>query len=218
MKIFFVSSVCAVGCLWLAGCASMPLVGAGYYQPTNFFVASAPRPTPVRRVAVLPVTTDDPSLDAESGRNSLEPVLYTELARRGAFELVFVSPEQLRSITGHRSAIAESVLPADLFERIHAATGCEAVLFARLTRYHPYAPIVVGWSMKLVDSEQKQILWAVDEVFDAGQPAVSQSAKRYYTANINTAPPLGDPDSILLTPRRFGQYAASAVLDTMPHN
>lgn len=207
------SLVGALGCAWRP--FSVPIL-AEAYQPSNFYRATGQLPDSIRRVAVLPVVAEGRGLTAERGRDDLAPVLYAELGKLKAFELVIVSPEELRSLTTVRELSADEKLPADFFERLHEATGCDAVLFARLTQYRPYGPITVGWNLKLVDAGKQQVLWAADEVYDAGDPAVSTAARRYCAKSLQLSAPLGDPSSILLSPRRFGQYAANATLASLP--
>ena len=77
-------------------------------------------------------------------------------------------------------------------------------------------PLAVGWSLKLVDARQRRIVWAVDEVFDAGKPAVASSARGYYARSIYEQATLRDSNGILGSPRWFGQYAAAAALETLP--
>ncbi len=92
----------------------------------------------------------------------------------------------------------------------------DAVLFCRLTQYRAYEPLAVGWRLKLLDAEVPRILWAVDEVFDARVAEVAAAARRYAREHSEAVPSLQDSQSVLLSPRRFGQYTASAVVGTMP--
>lgn len=182
----------------------------------NAYRVSEWLPPQIRRVAVLPLTADtaDPALEA--GLVPLEPVLRSELAKCDLFELVFVPAEQMRRWTGQRNWTAEETLPVDFFKRLQEEYGCNAVLFSRLTRYQAYAPLQMGWNLKLIESENPRIRWAVDEVFDAGQAAVADEAKRYAAHNLSDGRPLADGGSILMSPTRFGQYSISSVLGTLP--
>ena len=170
----------------------------------------------VRRVAVLPVTTSETTTALESGSETLAPGLFRELAQAGRFETVTVKPEQLRQWTGRAGWSASDPLPGDFFKRLREATGCDAVLFSQLTHYQPYPPLTVGWRLQLVDAVSLRPWWACDEVFNAEDATVARAARRYYDAH----PP--GPDStetsrgILYSPRRFGAYAANAVVATLP--
>lgn len=194
--------------------ASLPCVAE--HSPGNIYRASTRLPQDVRRVAVLPLTVAEPDLTAEIGRDDLEPVISAELRRANVFEVVVVSREQLRGLTGRTEWTAKDKLPLEFFERLRAATGCDAVMFCQMVHYRPYAPIAVGWDIKLVDSRKPQILWAIDEVFSAGDGATARAARHYYAEHIQTSDAVTDSWSILQSPRRFAQYAANAVFATLP--
>lgn len=171
-------------------------------------------PSYIKRVAVLPlmILTDEAFM--EFGRDSLQDVLWSELGRSRQFELVTVPPEELRLLTGRSGWSGEEKLPIEFFDILKDKLGVDAVLFSRLTQYRAYEPLAVGWRLKLMDAEVPRILWAVDEVFDARVPEVAAAARRHARESPETT--LHDSQSILLSPRRFGQYAASAVVGTMP--
>jgi hypothetical protein len=118
--------------------------------------------------------------------------------------------------TGRESWRAEEPLPRNFLQKIRESAACEAILFARLTAYRAYPPPATGWSMKLVDSVDGKVWWSVDEVFDSAEPAVVASARRYSQQHIQTGGAAPDPQAILQSPTRFGQYTLSAVLATMP--
>src|ERR1035441_7903692 len=40
-------------------------------------------------------------------------------------------------------------------------------------------PLAVGWRLKLVDARSGQIIWSVDELFDAARPGVFRAAQRF---------------------------------------
>jgi hypothetical protein len=194
--------------------ASLPCVAE--HCPSNVYRASPRLPHDVRRIAVLPVTVAEPDLTVEIGRDDLEPVVSAELRKANVFEVIVVSREQLRGLTGRTEWTAKDKLPLEFFERLRAATGCDAVMFCQLVHYRPYTPIAVGWDIKLVDSRKPQILWAIDEVFSAGDGATARAARHYCAEHIQTSGSGTDSWSILQSPRRFTQYTANAVFATLP--
>jgi hypothetical protein len=152
----------------------------------------------------------------EAGREAMEPILRSELAKRKSFEWVSATPEQMKQWTGRLALSAEEKIPPQLLKQARESLGCDAVLFVRLTVYRPYKPPEIGWSMKLIDCKDARIWWAFDDVFDSGNGLVSNAARRYYQAEIRQSKPLSDSQSIFSSPRRFGQYSLDAVISTMP--
>ena len=203
----------------LSGCATNPLedrVWGPSYQPQNIYTEGQTLPARLRRLAVLPLTAAGESTELEFGRASLEPVLFAELGRVNQFELVPITPEQLQRWTGRSSWTGEEKLPRDFFEKLRAAAGIDGVLLCRLTQYRAYEPLAIGWRIKLLDARNPRVIWAVDEVFDARQSDVANAARRFAQAHPEPVPPVGDSRSALMSPRRFAQYTASAVFQTLP--
>jgi hypothetical protein len=194
---------------------SDPVTGSGY-RPQNFYRSLGQLPVNIRRVAVLPTTCDDNISDVQHGRDLLESVITEELAKTKKFELIVVTPDQLRVWTGRTSWRAEEPLPADFLKVLKSALACDAVLFGRVSQYRAYPPLTVGLSFKLADVHTGDFIWAVDEVFDSSEPSVVNSARRYQLMREQLPASLADSRSILNSPGGFGRYAANSVFETLP--
>jgi hypothetical protein len=207
-------------CVLLGGCAAMPaktrMALGPSYEPGNVFVSSATLPASVRRVAVLPLAINGTGRNLEAGRETLTPILHSELARSSRFELIPVTGNQLRSWTGRSVWTITDQLPAEFLARIREETGCDAVLFSQLNRYDPYPPLAVGLTLHLVEAELPRVVWAVDEMLDASDPTVATGAQRFAARHATEASPLADSRDVLRSPRRFGQYAAYTLVGTVP--
>jgi hypothetical protein len=204
--------------LFLAGCSTKPLtdpiIGPNY-QVRNVYRKEPLLPVNIRRVAVLPLSIKAPTAGLVAGKDSLERVFHAELTKAARFETILVEPTQLKQWLGRETLDAYEDLPAQLFRVLVEKTGADGVLFAHLSEYKAYPPIMIGWRMKLV-SNQAETIWAVEEMFDASEEAVSNAARRYDRAQEKNNPVLEDSRSILLSPTRFGQYTLRSVLDTLP--
>ncbi|MGZ8938807.1 MAG: hypothetical protein ACXW32_06305 [Limisphaerales bacterium] len=205
--------------LWiLSGCSTQPLkdpiVGPNH-QVRNVFQRHPLLPINVRRVAVLPVSFKEANAALVSGKESLEPVLRMELAKAARFETIYIEPTQLRQWTGREQWDAYEDLPPRMLKLLTEKTGADSILFSHLSEYKAYPPMVIGWRMKLVGSDA-DALWAVDEMFDAAEEAVSNAARRYDRAQVRNNPVLEDSRAILLSPTRFGHYTLQALFETLP--
>jgi hypothetical protein len=211
-------AACLLAAGWLvAGCAIRPyddMLTGPAYQPANIYGQAFPFPSSLRRVAVLPLSVGRSDLDA--GQEMLDSVVQDELGQAKRFEVVRVRPEQLQAWTGRKSWSTAQVLPENLLVDLRDKLGCDAVMFAELSQFQAYPPLTVGLNLKLVDARSGQILWAADEVFDAGQPAVANGARRYQMKHSPVGGPLADSRFILLSPSAFGHYAAQTLFATLP--
>lgn len=182
------------------------------FVPTNYY-QKGPIPASVRRVAVLPLYSQDwDHLDLESFQASFA----SELGKQNKFEVVVVQAEEARHIFGNTQVSSAARIPADEFAALANTYGADAVLFTDLTTYYPYRPIVMGVRCKLVESRTTDILWSFDTVFDSGNPAISTAARRFHLDETAPPYPLQNSSSILQSPLRFSKYVADATFTTIP--
>ncbi len=208
------TAIAGSGCAAASSCCDIVLGRS--YQPRNYYNRSNEIPQNVRRVVVLPLASTHAGGTLESGVETLEPILKEELGKSRLFEWVYVSPTQLRDWTGKRVWRSDEKLPAYFFSVLLEETDADAVLFCQLTDYRPYNRLAVGWKLKLLDTrEPARIYWAVDEVFDAGEPTVINAARRYYKKHWAELSPVADSRSILVSPRAFAHYSAHSVITTL---
>jgi hypothetical protein len=186
------------------------------FVPKNVYRSNAQLPGNVRRLAVLPMTSAQSDARSDAGLEVLYPALLDEVSKTKKFEVIAVPSELLRQWTGRSTWNAEENLPPDFFQLLKTELGCEAVLFSRLGLFHPYPPLAVGWNLKLVQVDGTKLLWAVDEVIDTTDPSVVSGARRHQKAQEQLSAHLADSRSILVSPKRFGQYAVKTILATLP--
>lgn len=210
--------VLALVCVLFSGCRLLhpgqAFLGPGF-EPKNIFLAAPVLPDDVKRVAVLPLTADKQRPALRDGCEILDPVMASELIKTRRFEVTRINSENARLATGRLEWTGEEALPEEFFQRLREFSGCDAVLFCQLTTFRAYAPLAVGFRMKLVDARSRQILWAADEIFDDGETAVRNGARRYQFEQLQNAHTDGDW-VIENSPRYFGQYAIATLLNTLP--
>jgi hypothetical protein len=187
------------------------------YRPDNTYAYPPKLPLELQRVAMLPLATESTDGDLPEGCEALTPVLWEQLVKTKKFEVVAVDAEKLRSRTGRAAWTGTENLPPDFFAFLRREYGCDAVFFAELTTYHAYAPLAIGWRLKLADTRTGQIIWAADELFDARRPAMAKAASAFEHPR-SFFELLGDEKNwvALNSPRQFGRYSAAALLETLP--
>jgi len=203
----------------LAGCQSTPphasVIGPGY-RPNNVFVYPPKLSLDLRRVAVMPLSSETAGGDLPEGCEALAPVLWDALVKTRKFEVVAVNARTLRVRTGQANWTGVENLPPDIFAFFRREYSCDGVLFAELTTYRGDAPMAVGWRLKLVDARSGQIVWTADEVFDTSSVKVARSLQKFGEPPMLW--PLFREDNWLAmnSPRQLGRYSAAAMLDTLP--
>jgi hypothetical protein len=203
----------------LAGCETSgfkAVMLGSPYKPNNIFIAAPQLPGDLKRVAVLPLTCGGRRTDLAEGRDALGPVLIAELIKAKKLEVVPVPPGDLNRLTGRMDWTSEEVLPAGLLGLLVKEYGCDAILFCELTEFRAYAPLAVGWRLKLVDARSQKTIWAGDEHFDAGNPAVIAGAQLYQRRKQVVLDDNSGDWLAVNSPRRFGQYSIAILLRTLP--
>jgi hypothetical protein len=208
----------------LAGCSTASIKNPGivvgpFHKPANYHLANKVMPDDMRRVALLPLTSALNTVEHQSGRAILQQLLQAEIVKSGLFEVVFVPSSKMEQLTGRPAWRMIDELPVNFIDQITREYDCQGVLFSHLSVYQPYPPLNVGWRMGLVHlspaSNNGSVVWEIDEVFNAGQKSVINSARRNAIKNGLSDPELDHDFGLQNSPRRFGRYTAEAVVSTM---
>ena len=219
LRHFLLILLLAIATALLAGCETPNATAVDFhppYKPDNIFLAGGKLPGDIKRVVVLPLSCDGRQTDLVLGCEALEPVLLEELIKAKHFEVVKITRDELRRLTGRANWTGLEVLPSGILNSLRKEFGCDAVLFSELTEFRAYPPLAIGWRLKLVDVRKKNTLWAGDEHFDAGNSAILAGARLYQR---HAQVVLDDNASGWLavnSPRRFGQYSIDSLLGTLP--
>ena len=185
------------------------------WEPTNVYTRNEPTPIDMRRLAVLPIAARPESGVAEEGRANLSEVLREELRRTAYFDFVFVEESDMERWTGRRTWRYSDELPELFMDEIRLRTGCDAVLFVELAGYQPFPPVSMSWKLSIVDTKDHHTWWSVDETIDSRRKDVERGAQKHLKATYGK--PAGKDARISMkSPRRFGHYALSKLLDTLP--
>ena len=167
----------------LAGCQSAPLQVSIFrrdYRPDNVFTYPPKLALNVQRVAVLPLAAETAGKRfAGRVRRALTGAVGTARQNQKIRGGGRGRRQNCAAAPAGRTGPAGKHLPADFLAFLRREYGCDAVLFTELTAYRAYAPLAVGWRLKLVDAGSGQIIWSADELFDAAHPGVGRAAQRF---------------------------------------
>lgn len=184
------------------------------YKPfvaTNIY--STPMPRTIQRVAILPIYSSQ-SLDIEL--NDLDTVFISSLNQQNLFELIPISRDDMEYLFKKRQFNSTELLPANFLTLIKERYAVNGLIFIDLTSYQPYTPITLGVRSKFIDLSQNKIIWAFDTIFDAGDPHVALSARKFQLQHHKVSYPLDTGNLILKSPRIFAKFAAYQTFSTLP--
>lgn len=180
------------------------------YHPDNVFAVKH-LPLEFERVLVLPILNEDGGMV----RPEIQDAFIAALRSTGRFEII-LSPELAQS-EDSASFIAKGLpLPLRVLEvaKLYDADG---IMQVDLTHFRPYKPLQIGVRSRLLSlNERGDILWSIDELFDAGRKDVAIGARKYAEANIEQPFPLQSSYSVLMSPVRFASYVGTTAFNTLP--
>jgi hypothetical protein len=93
--------------------------------------------------------------------------------------------------------------------------AADAVLFVDLTVFHAYKPLALGLRAKLATTQGSRLVWSFDNLFASDDPAVANSARHHFIDRDRSVPADLTP-TVLMSPSRFAEYAATAMWATLP--
>lgn len=188
------------------------------YVPSNVSRLEGDMPADIRRVVLMPMTRDQVSEEMIDGGEVFESALGSQLMAERQLEAVRIHPDTVRRLLGKHHYRVDEPLPPSFLATLRRDPGVDAALFIHLKGYRAYPPLLVAASLRLVSLKDGAVIWASDESFDASNPAVTAGARRYrlsHQAWLST-PQLEDSKAALQSPRLFCDYAAQALVKTMP--
>ncbi|QXD33258.1 hypothetical protein [Candidatus Pelagisphaera phototrophica] len=202
----------------LSGCGTVHKVNSQYdttigkkRQTTNVY-QKAPLPMSLNRVALLPMYKGRYEHHDFEG---IEENFRLELVKRSLFEVVSLTPEEMSTLFPEPRYSSIEYLPTDLLTKLSAKYAIDGLLLLDVSYFKPYKPVGLGIRAKLLDGHTGEIVWAADEVFDASNPAVSNSARKYYKTESIIQFPLHNTQTILHSPNRFSKYVAHSLFRTI---
>lgn len=204
--------------VFLSGCGTVHKVNSQYdttigkkRQTTNVY-QKAPLPVSLNRVALLPMYKGSYE---HHDFESIEENFRLELVKRSLFEVVNLTPEEMGMLFPEARYSSVEHLPTDLLTKLSAKYAIDGLLLLDVSYFKPYEPVGLGIRAKLLDGHTGEIIWAADEVFDASNPAVSNSARKYYKTESIIQYPLHNTQTILHSPNRFSKYVAHSLFSAI---
>ncbi|OUW16693.1 MAG: hypothetical protein CBD18_06365 [Opitutales bacterium TMED158] len=202
----------------LSGCATVHRANSEYdttfgkKRETSNVYRTGDMPSKLTRVAILPLFKGDYD---HMDLSLIEENFRLELTKLNLFEVVAIEPDTMRELFAQERFSSIEVLPTQLIDKLYARYAIDGLLLMDLSYFKAYQPVGIGMRAKLVNCETGNLMWAVDEVFDSSNPAVSNAARKYYKTESILSYPLQNTQSTLHSPGRFSKYVAHSLFGAM---
>jgi hypothetical protein len=198
-----------VGIALLSGCN---VIQEKAQVPRGHYYLTAPKKfDAVNRVLLL-------ELDNQSDRLELSELLTHSLADG-------LSKKHLFAVrTVHRSDPLWTTLNLneikayayDDLSHIHEALNVDAVIFGTIKRYQSFPHLLMSLHLKMVDVRHRNLLWAIEQVWDSSDRQVELRMREYYRSRIRKGYEPLDWKILVTSPRAFNKFIVDEVGDTFP--
>lgn len=172
----------------------------------------------VQRVVVMPVANRS---QYPRVADQFQEALVTELQRTGRFETVAAPFD----VQGPKSADVFTTGRFDEIELLNLSRRfqAQAVVFARITQYHPYDPPRLGMSLMMVSPAEASVIASVDGMWDGRDIPTTERGESYFDRTQEWPNSLFEKDLVRTSPRVFQRFVAYQVAKsiantTMPSN
>ena len=97
----------------------------------------------------------------------------------------------------------------------HKLLGTDALLIGTVTSYSPYPRMAMGLQLKLVDLRTGQVVWAIQQIWDAADKATQERIKKYFNQQLRSDfSPIGE-QLATLSPINFVKFITYEVTEMM---
>jgi len=207
MKIFKYSLVLLL--LLLSGCTGSKSKKSG---PAYFYLNQNRNLSSVGRTILVELSNDSAYPKVSS---DVTDALYEAIQKKQLFGINVVRKNdpawrnlQLDNFTGYS---------LDQLSAIHKTLKAEAVLRGTITRYEPYPHLILGLRLELLDLKDGQLLWALEQIWDADDKNTQDRVKDFYDKTII---PFGDgleKGLGVVSSLKFFKFIAYETAETLQH-
>jgi hypothetical protein len=138
--------------------------------------------------------------------------LFLEIQKRQVFGVMVVArgnpawqslQENLNSLQGLQQ-----------LEAARETLTCNGLLLGTVTRYQPYPHMAIGLRLKLIDLSDGQLLWALEQVWDASDKSIQKRIKTYLQDQRRTGQSPLREELVVVSPLSFAKFVAYEVAGT----
>lgn len=194
----------AASCAW-GGTSEAPAISVHHFK------ADPQDLEPVRRVMCLPFLGEHAPDDI---REHVRASFLREIAESGRLQILplpRLSDEEVGIFLSEQTGRIDAKQLVDLARRFHL----DGILIGRITTFSDVAPPQLGLRAALVSVHSGSVVWAVDQVFNAGKEQCRQDLFRYYDNVLVEEASRHGPELLMLSPRMFCDYAVARVVATL---
>ena len=221
MKSFNITSIsilCFLTFASITGCIVTDMEGVARetfftkkYDTINYHKSEEYLNTRLHRVLLLPFTIES---QRDKVVDEVTDAFYIELQKSAKFEIIV--PQGFQDILSQQNDIwNRGLIRSETIEEAKRRYKVDALIFGTITQYRPYEPPVLGIKIGMFSAISGNIMWSSDAIFDSSDASVVKLVKTYYKEHYKRKQSLYDWKIILLSMKRYAQFVAYHMVDTL---
>ena len=181
------------------------------YDTINYHKSEEYLNSRLHRVLLLPFTVES---QRDKVVDEVTDAFYIELQKSGKFEIIV--PQGFQDILALQNDIwNRGLIRSETIEEAKRRYKVDALIFGTITQYQPYEPPVLGIKIGMFSAISGNIMWSSDAIFDSSDASVVKLVKTYYKEHYKRKQSLYDWKIILLSMKRYAQFVAYHMVDTL---
>lgn len=166
----------------------------------------------IRRVLLLPF---EYNVDREAIIDEVTEAFAVELRKIGSFEVIVPSGSTTKLVSEYEIWDKGSINLTTLLA-LRKKYDVDAIVFGNITHYRPYEPMLLGVKAGMISTDTGTVVWSADGVFDSNENEVAELVKHYFEST-HQKNALYGWKLILLSMRRYSQFVANQITETLRH-
>ncbi len=219
---FYISCNCAILLITilLSGCQPSTI---SYQAADGYYLNPDKNLYTVGRVALIELNNDSsyPHVSTD-----VTKALYLALQKKQLFGLTVINQDnpEWRSLQldmkssrqKQKSAFgAPSMFSLEQLMALRNTLKSDAVLTGTITEYKPYPHMTIGMRLKLLDLNDGQLLWALEQVWDCADRKTEAQIKKYFQSQMRSGfEPLHE-QLVVISPLKFINFVAYETAETL---
>ena len=183
------------------------------YNPDDYYYINPNKDlTAIGRAVLVELDNDSafPQISAD-----VTEALYHALQKKQLFGLtvVYKSAPEWRSL----QLDTDSAYTLEKLSAIHKTLNCNAVLKGTITGFEPFPHMIIGLRLKLIDLNDGQLLWAIEQIWDTADKTTQNRIKDYYSHNLFPASATLQEKLATVSSLKFIKFVAFETAETLNH-
>jgi hypothetical protein len=181
------------------------------FKSISFYKSDEYNNAGVHRVLLVPFAFET---NREKVVNEVTEAFFVELQKSAKFDVV-LPHEFPDKLLPQNDLWIKGLVRAETVIEAKKRFKVDAIIFGTITHYKPYEPPILGIKVGMFSTVTGNVIWTADTILDSSEASVVQLVRTYYRRNYQRKQSLYGWKIILVSMKRYAQFAAHQVITTL---